>query len=267
MKIIFKSRLVTSFLTCFSFILFFKAHAQLGISHEVGIIAGPAFFQTDYGQRGDLSTFINNNGVGVGIIHYLNFAYRADCSCFNRYSYFNDHFKVRSEFTYYKGDNFRHEGKWVDPSRTSVTANQLRGMRGSTSVTSLGMQLEYFPLSIRDFMVSNGGGFAPYVALGAHFNTYSPRAFSTIGVLGIPETTPDKYLTAFTNEGGNTFSILGSLGTRYKLTKMSDLLFDLRWQYFNSNWVDGLNPDPVLYPENKANDWLFFVNIGFVVYL
>jgi hypothetical protein len=141
--------------------------AQFGFSHEIGVIAGPTFFQTDYGQVGDFGNFIKNNGFGIGIVHYLNFSYRSDCNCYAPYTYFNDHFKLRSEISYYRSGEFRHYGKWVDPDRTSITADQLRAMRVRTSVTSLGMQLEYFPWSIRDFSATVGS-FAPFVSLGAH---------------------------------------------------------------------------------------------------
>jgi hypothetical protein len=30
----------------------------------------------------------------------------------------------------------------------------------------------------------------------------------------------------------------------YKLTPLRDLMVDLRFQYYFSNWVDGLNPNP-----------------------
>lgn len=240
--------------------------AQFGFSHEIGVIAGPTFFQTDYGQAGDFGNFIKNKGFGIGIVHYLNFSYRSDCNCYAPYTYFNDHFKLRSEISYYRSGELRHYGKWVDPDRTSITADQLRAMRGRTSVTSLGMQLEYFPWSIRDFSATVGS-FAPFVSLGAHYDSYKPEAWSTMGVLGISETTPVKYRDAFDLEGGSTWSVVGSIGTRYKLTVLSDLMLDFRWKYFNSNWVDGLNPDPVRYPENKANEWLFFVNFGYIYYL
>ena len=42
------------------------------------------------------------------------------------------------------------------PKKTSLGADQLRAMRGSTAVTNIGMQLEYFPLSIRDFTATIG---------------------------------------------------------------------------------------------------------------
>ena len=37
--------------------------------------------------------------------------------------------------------------------------------------------------------------------------------------------------------------------------------------YFFSNWVDGLNPDPTVYVENRANDWNVWLNFGYIYYL
>jgi hypothetical protein len=61
--------------------------------------------------------------------------------------------------------------------------------------------------------------------------------------------------------------VVSSVGTRYKLAPLSDLMVDLRFQYFFSNWVDGLNPNPTIYKENKANDWLVWFNFGYIYYL
>ncbi len=239
--------------------------AQFGFSHEVGVIAGPVAFQSDYGIRGDFKTNSGNTGYGIGLIHYLNFSYKAECNCYTPETYFNDHFKLRSELSYNKTE-LQHFGKWVDKSRTSLIANQLRGMRGSTSVTNIGMQLEYFPLSIRDF-TSTIGSWAPFVSLGGQFSFYDPEAYSTLGELDTPLTTPVKYLGATTNQGGTVWSVVSSIGTRYKLTELSDLMVDLRVQYYFSNWVDGLNPDPKVYTENKANDWNVWFNVGYIYYL
>jgi hypothetical protein len=41
-------------------------------------------------------------------------------------------------------------------------------------------------------------------------------------------------------------------------------MIDLRFQYYFSNWVDGLNPNPEIYKENKANDWLVWFNVGYI---
>jgi hypothetical protein len=244
-----------------------NAFAQFGFSHEIGAIVGPVAFQSDYGERHDFSTNAGNTGYGIGIIHYLNFSYKAECNCYTPETYFNDHFKLRSELSYNKTE-LQHFGKWVDKSRTSLFADQLRAMRGSTAVTNVGMQLEYFPLSIRDFS-STIGAWAPFLSMGGQFSFYDPEAYSLLGDGSLDNflTTPIKYFGATTNQGGTVWSIVGSVGTRYKLTELSDLMLDLRFQYYFSNWVDGLNPDPAVYIENRANDWNVWFNFGYIYYL
>ncbi|HKX85218.1 MAG TPA: hypothetical protein VJL37_01005, partial [Flavobacterium sp.] len=215
-----------------------------------------------------------NTGLGVGLVHYLNFSYRADCNCYTPETYFNDHFKLRSEISYNK-TKLNHFGHWVDPDKTSIAAQQLRAMSGSTSVTNIGMQLEFYPFSIRDF-TSNTGTFGPFLSLGGQFSFYKPEVGTTYGdgrLLNQANIYP-KYWTpsdgeahGFTNEKGSTWSIVSSVGSRYKLTPLSDLILDLRFQYYFSNWVDGLNPNEDLYPENKANDWNVWLNFGYIYYL
>lgn len=242
------------------------ATAQYGFSHEIGAIVGPVWFQSDYGERQDFSTNSGNMGFGVGIIHYLNFSYKAECNCYTPETYFNDHFKLRSEISYNK-TKLEHFGQWTESN--SLFARQLKAMRGQTSVTNIGMQVEYFPLSIREFTVQNGA-WGPFVSLGTQFSIFDASAYSVMGdgVLGQdPTITPIKYFDAFDRQGGTTWSVVGSVGTRYKLTELSDLMVDLRMQYYFSNWVDGLSPNPKVYTENKANDWLLWFNVGYIYYL
>ena len=250
-----------------------STNAQFGgFSHEVGIIVGPIAFQSDYGQRSNLSTNAGNTGLGIGIIHYLNFSYKADCNCYTPDTYFNDHFKFRTELSYNKTE-LQHFGQWVAQSKTTTGAQQLRAMTGSTAVTNLGVQLEYFPLSVREFSATTGR-LAPFVSLGGQFSYYTAKASSSLGPLGTALTTFPKYLTptdgrpyGFSSEGKTVWSVVSSVGTRYKLSTLSDLMIDLRGQYFFSNWVDGLNPNPAIYKENKANDWLVWFNVGYIYYL
>lgn len=243
-----------------------------GFSHEIGVIAGPVAFQSDYGERSDLSTNAGNTGLGIGIIHYLNFSYKAECNCYTRDTYFNDHFKIRTELSYNK-TNLKHLGEYVAPDRTSPGATQLRAMTGSSAITNVGMQLEYFPFSIRRFTATSGS-LGPFISLGGQFSYYTTEASSTLGPLGTPLTTFPKYLTpsegrpyGFSSESETVWSVVSSVGTRYKLAPLSDLMVDLRFQYFFSNWVDGLNPNPEIYKENKANDWLVWFNVGYIYYL
>lgn len=248
------------FLTVFLSMTTHTLSAQ-NFAHEMGAINGPVNFRSDFGVRGDMETNLKNTGYGAGIIHYFNFAYRASCSCFTELTYFNDHFKLRTEVSHFMG-NLRHYGMWVEKS--SVNAGYLREMRGEFSVTNIGMQLEYFPMSIREYG-ARGYAVAPYFAFGAHYSMFSPEVTSTLGRVGIPSTTHPKYMgETINNSGGNTFSIINAVGARYKIAPLSDLVFELRWQYYLSDWVDGMNPNPEIYKENIANDWILWLNFGYI---
>lgn len=151
-------------------------NAQFGFSHELGVIAGPVAFQSDYGERSNVETNLGNVGFGVGIVHYLNFAYQADCNCYSKYTYFNDHFKVRNEIDFHitNLDNFGPEA-----SDNDFGGLRLRAHKGRTQVLEIGSQLEYFPMSIRDFS-AGAYKFAPYVSVGAHFVSFNPSATTSL---------------------------------------------------------------------------------------
>ena len=239
-----------------------SAFPQFGFSHEVGVIAGPVAFQSDYGERKDWDTNKGNTGIGVGVIHYLNFSYRADCNCYTTDTYFNDHFKLRNEVSYVK-TTLNHFGP--EAEKQSFWGETLRAMTGEVNNLNIGTQLEFFPLSIRDF-AAGAYKIAPYVSFGGQFTYYNPKAMSSLPG-GIED--EDNIFYEFQNGGvntdsGTTWSVVASVGARYKLTILSDLLVDLRWQYFFSNWTDGLNHDNV---QDKANDWLVWLNVGYVYYL
>jgi hypothetical protein len=56
----------------------FNANAQF-FSHEVGVIAGPVAFQSDYGS-GITKYKCRNTGLGIGIIHYINFSMKQNAT-------------------------------------------------------------------------------------------------------------------------------------------------------------------------------------------
>jgi len=255
-----KLKIFTIFLTI---ILPHFSFAQ--IAHEIGVIAGRVEFRSDYGQRNDLETNIDNMGFGIAVVDYMGFSYYDNLN-----KYFKEHFKVRSELSYSE-TKLQHYGDWVE--KNSFTAKQLQAMRGSTQLFSVGCQLEYSFKHIHDFE-REIGSWAPYVAIGPQFSYYTAKAWSNMGEIGTPLTTPVKYLipsdghpNGYSNESKTVFSATLNLGIRYKLTVMSDLVLDTRAQYFASDWVDGLNPNKDLYKENKQNDWLTFVGIGYILYL
>ena len=259
---------ITFFYLFLLFAFSYKAQAQFGFSPEIGAIAGPVAFQSDYGERHDLSTNAGNSGFGIGIIHYMNFSYTAECNCYTPETYFNDHFKLRSELSYNKTE-LDHFGQWVE-GKPSLGKEQLKAMDRSTDVTNIGMQLEFFTWSIRQFTATDGA-WAPFIGLGAHYNFYKPNVYTETGNGKVSALTmpwfPKYYDGGVVNDGGSTWSIVSSVGSRYKLTELSDLFVELRWQYYFSNWVDGVSPNQDLYPENKVNDWNLWLNFGYIYYL
>ena len=244
--------------------------AQLGFSHEIGAFVGAVAFQSDFGVRNNFETNSGNTGIALGIVHYINFAYRADCNCYTTDTYFNDHFKVRSEISWNK-TSLEHFGEWVEDSRNSIQADQLRAHTGEAQNWDIGMQLEYFPRSIRAFSAGEFS-FAPFAAFGAHFVSFNPDVETTFGD-GNPQNNANFYSywndvsggdPFISTESGSTWSVVASVGTRYKLTVLSDLFVELRWQYYFDDFIDGLNHK---LPSNKADDWNLWLNFGYIYYL
>lgn len=246
-------------------ILPLSAVAQFGLSHEVGVFVGGVAFQSDFGVRKDFDTNKGNTGFGIGLVHYLNFSYNPECNCLRPYTYFSDHFKIRTELSYNK-TKLEHFGEWANKS--SWAGEQLRAMKGEAKVTDLGMQLEYFPWSIRDF-TSEVGSWGPFIALGVHYSWYNNNTYSELpgGLSNVNNVYPRYLPKSWSADGGNTWSIVASIGTRYKITEMSDLFAEMRWQYYFDDWVDGLKKDPDVWSENKYNDWNAWFSVGYIYYI
>jgi outer membrane protein W len=253
------------------FVIYQTAFSQLGFSHEIGVITGPVEFRSDFGSRDNQKTNFGNSGIGIGIVHYINFAYRADCNCYTTDTYFNDHFKLRNEISWNK-TNIEHIGKWVDPSRNTVEANQLRGHKGVAKNLDIGTELEYFPLSIRSFQ-SFGYRFAPFISLGVHYTSFNPEVSTTYAnpdPNAIGDVTDPSNFYSFWAPGsvdassGSTWSVVSSVGVRYKLNKLADLMLNMRWQYYFNDNIDGLDHQ---LSYNKNNDWLLWLNVGYILYL
>jgi|SRR5690554_190401 len=227
------------------------------IAHELGVTVGTVSFQSDYGERGDFKSTSNNIGLNVGLVYYMDFSW------LSRYKlgYFEDHFKFKGELSY-TNVKFEHHGRWKDGN--STFAQQLRAMHGSTSIINVGVEVVWFPMSIKASTYGTPGSLNPYLSFGTQYNHYTPTVKSDLGPIGSKSTTPEKYITGHTNSPGETLSLVGSVGTRYKIDFRSDITLDFRAQYYFSDWVDGLNPNPRIYQENKSNDFLVGISIGYI---
>lgn len=244
------------------------SNAQSRLAQEVGIIFGPVTFQSDFGERNNFDTNIGNTGFGIGVVHFINFSSNS-----NTESFFTEHFKVRSELSFSK-TNLKNYGEWVDKKPVTLGVLQLQSMKGSTTLLNLGFQLEFSPfMKIHDYE-NTIGSFSPYGSLGFQVSYYSTNVTSSLGPLGTPATTFPKYLTpsdgrshGYSSETGVVVSAVAGVGVHYKLSEMSDLMFEVRYQAFSSDWVDGLNPNKALYKENKSKDSQIWFNLGYIFYL
>lgn len=240
------------------------SYSQLGFSHEVGVIAGPVAFQSDFGERYDFETNSGNIGFGIGVVYYMNFDYRTNYYYNSLANYFTDHFKIRAEISWNKTE-LNHFGKWVDPDRTGPSADKLRAHSGESQNWNLGAQLEYYPLSIKGY---SQGSFplTPFGSLGAHYVSYNPSVSTTYGDQNINN--PNNFYPLWEpgsvdDQSGSAWSLVASVGARYKLTILSDLMIDLRFQQFFNDSNDGLDHQLA---SNKANDWLLWLNFGYIYY-
>ena len=248
------------------------------LTHEIGFLTGAAFFSTDYGQRFEIkSSGGGNMGFGVGIMHYLTFAdYRYRWN--QRTSFWRDHFRFRNELSYFDA-KLDHFGIYVDESQTSDEAEKLRSMHGNAKVINLGTQLEYHFVNITDF----GSRRNPHLYLSPYIS------FGMMGVYSMPSLTSDygdgdweadqsilyeKWAipSSVDMDPKFIFSITASVGTRLKIGEYSDIFIEAKWQYYFSDWVEGLNATEPYGPfnsdpNNLFNDWSLFANIGYVFYL
>ncbi|MDT0294520.1 glutamate dehydrogenase [Mesonia ostreae] len=259
----------TIFLFFISSILFLCTTVNYGqgFSQEIGIVAGPVALKSDYGLRGNSETNYGNVGVGIGLVHYINFAYSASSNSYTSDKYFNNHFKIRTEFDYHT-TSLDHYGKQAE--KKTAEGLKLRSMHGKAKVIEIGPSIEYFPRSIREYE-SGYFKFAPYISLGVHYVNYSPQAETDLpGRIGSSANTFYEFVAPTGEEpyintaSGSTYAITFSAGSRYRLNDSSDLLLDLRWHVYGSDFIDGLDHDNV---QNKSNDWMVWLNVGYVYYL
>ncbi len=239
-------------------------------SHEIGFMTGSSHFTTDYGERYLFKSNVGGNvGIGFGVIHYLTFTdYRYRWN--QRSNYFREHFRLRNEVSFMSAD-LDHFGQYVDESQTSVDADKLRAMHGKTKVINVGTQIEWHFKNINDFGSRRFPKmkFSPYLSFGVLGVFYKPELYSDLGdwkqdqsILypkwAVPGTVSD--------EADFTLSLTGGVGTRHKLGEYSDIFIEAKWQYYFTNWVDGLNAtDPAA--NNKFNDWNMFIHMGYIFYL
>jgi len=246
-----------------------EAFAQLELSNEFGITAGPVTMQTDYGERHHLPSSTATS-FGVAINHYLSF-YGSNYNWRNGASYFSDHFKLKSEVSYYFNNSLEHKGQYVAPGGSGEELRQkLLAMKGKTKSINFGTGLEYYFKNLEDYglLFNDDERFAPYIGVGVQFNIFTPELTSELGdwTGSNPNSDPssvlpEKWIDQVYVGKQQAFSMTMNAGTRYKMNSF-DLVLDARWQYFFTDKYDGL--DSRKDESSKYNDTLIYFSVGII---
>lgn len=244
-------------------LLFFTSvESQTNLNLEAGLSIGFASFQTDFGQRGDWQSTFKNRGLALGGVVYLNF-FNQDPVLSGPVGWGQQHLKLKGEVSYLMAD-LEHYGSYAEED--TADGAKLRGMSGKSSVLNFGTILEYHPFPIPDFIPGSDRKLSPYFGLGVMGGLSTPT-IETAG--GDWKTNPSLLIEAYQLEGAVddsskiVLSLMLSGGVRYRLADNASLMLDMRWQYFNNNHIDGLDPDTAFVP-NEHNDWLYYLNLGYI---
>lgn len=232
-------------------------NAQSNANLEAGVSLGFASFQTDFGQRGDWESTFKNRGIAVGAVLYLNF-FNRDPVISGPVGWGQQHLKLKGEISYLQA-NLKHYGRYIEDS-SPQDISKLEKMTGKSTVINFGTIIEYHPFPIPDFIPGSNRKISPYFGLGVMAGFSNPTIDAPYGLIEAYQAEG-----AVDDSSSLALSLMFSGGLRFKFDDDDSLMLDMRWQYFASDYIDGLNPDnDILDGANKNDDWLYYLNLGYI---
>lgn len=230
----------------------FFSYSQTDSSIEFGLSTGVSVLKTDYfEEEGFINDLTENSGLMLGVIAYFNVFNNSKSELSHNWA--NQHLKLRGELSYQRA-NLNHY---------NIASNSpLKNMHGVASILNLGTVMEYYPLSLPDFITINKKT-RPFISLGIFADYSKPSVELDTGDW---ENNPSLLIESYRGEALNVdsklaLSLLFSGGIRYNFNENSALLFDIRWQSFSTDYIDAIKPEV---SGNKHNDWLYSINIGYM---
>ncbi len=224
---------------------------------ELGFVAGLVSMQTDYGERGDFASSYGNIGYGIAGVYYISASHKKR-RWNDRAMLGMDHFRLKAEISYMQ-TKLIHRGTYTQG--TSEQTILYSALIGTSSIINYGLQFEYTV-----FRINDGKRINPYLSLGVLLNSNSPKLESALGTINNTNSNliPNVYDNGVFLEKNNSSAITFGFGTRINSKNPynnSKFLIDFRWQRFNSDIIEGLDPQ---IGANKDFDFLLFLNIGYV---
>lgn len=231
----------------------FAQNRQASSVHmEAGFNVGLTSFNTDWGIRNDAkSNFTGNMGLGVAAAAYVKF-FSKDPNVTPDPSWFSQHMVLKAEVSYLRAKIEHHD------NRSDIS----RFMNGVGSVINAGAILEYHPNIQPYYIPKKHRNYDPYLSFGLQGSLSSPSV-NHRGLIPVYSGVDENDTPRVNEDSKFTYSIVFGGGIKKELDYNSFLVFDWRWNYYNSDYIDGLNPDPIEAP-NKYNDWTTFFSVGYI---
>lgn len=241
--------------------IFLNLEAQ-NYKHDIGVFLGTSSLASDFGETNQLNLNTSNNSASFAIAHYLQFYNTCLRWDRNASSRLINHLMIKTELRYSNNSNLQNftEARYGD----NPTAELTRSMRGSLSIFNIGTNVEYYFLSLKDYVYSNKMVLNPYVSFGVNFSSYNrdigydSSIMEKGNALQAKSNIPDE---AFYLGIGDSFSFSGALGTRIKVTNNTDIVTQFGIQYFLADDLEGMDANV---PQNTNNDWLGNFQLGLV---
>lgn len=222
------------------------------INSELGVLVGPVFMQTDYGEAGNFKSSSSNVGIDFGVAYVADFSDSRFNS--NAFSWLADHMKTRVELSFSKV-NLEHDGVNVEEG-SEASINQFKQMKGDVKLFNIGIFGEWYFMSI----TRSSSKIQPYFLTGLSYS--SAKASISFGDAGVPEIYNG--VGNFASDDKNAgISFSYGLGLRYKLDDI-DLVAEGRFQPFLFDEVEGLTPTV---GGNQNNDSQVLFKVGAIFHL
>ncbi len=230
---------------------------------EYEINGGYSLFQGDYGQRGDFSSTLGNNGFLIGGKAFLILLDYNRPSC-----YTCKHLKFPLIFNV--GYTTLSFDKAYNDVNLSSELVKLKAFSGSIFQSQVSFGIEYHLGDLNTISFSDDvflEKFDPFIGVSAGIMAHVDKISSELGDIDTnPEVIPNAFKGGVYNKPGVAPTFMLEAGLRYKLNGHLAISFNSRWLYFLSDKVDGLVPNSSMV-DNLYNDWQFSPSIGIVFML
>jgi len=210
------------------------AKAQYSLYNEWGISAGPSLLNGDFARKSNVNGLFGYDGYEINVFHSVQMV--------------RERFGLKTNLGYAHTGN-KYSNAWDDVD------DQLKNIEGSSTIITLGTQLEYDFLDFGMYYPRNK--WTPYAAFG--FNLIYAKSTVDFGLKDGEDVHPifDPLDDTVNEDGIFTGSIKGVLGLKFRLSRFVTVFGEVTAQKAFSDFVDGIDPIP-----SENPDYISSLNIG-----